>query len=479
MPSILVPNSGWPSFWSGHAATGNDGNTLGSPLTGVGSVAYYVKDGPSAPNDTTHWRNGNVPGPGPQLAWFSVNITEFFGIPVFASGISLRSRGSGVVVTLTDTELWFKKVYNPILGNDIQITSNTLSHSIGGTSNYTNSGFSQLTIIEENRACFESGIVTGIVTLSGLLTFSSVGLGADVSRITEHELEVIFSGSPPVGPSGASGSLDLYIYGHSTQSGSLDLYIGSSTPSSGLLDLYIDGVDGNNSGVDLFINGYANSSGSLDLFILGGTAASGSLDLYIAGPIESSGSLDLYIGGISSNSGTMNLFCEAKGTISSGTLSLYINSFGSTSGVFNSTDLVLWNNQQFDNAYVMNLYSQGPSYYNSSGSMNLYLESSNSGAWSLDLFIQNSYASISGYQPLFIQAPSGTLGVVPISGTMNLIIWRDMADWLPLYLSTIEGISGNFPLFIDGITSSTGIIPMYISGRHEPNNTMMLYTHGF
>ena len=267
----------------------------------------------------------------------------------------------------------------------------------------------------------------------------------------------------------SSSNMDLFIAGGGYGSGTTDLYIGGPIESSGT--------------VDLFIGGPVIESGLTPLYIAGPVEASGNTTLYISGPVESSGSTTLYISGPLPSSGIMPLYVKGGplGPEMSGLTPLYL--FSTTnSGVERSCELFLKNSDEFDNRQAMNLYMVGPESYSNTGSMNLFLKNSNESSGILPLYIANAYTLASGGQPLFIAAPSGTMGAIPSSGTMNLFISRENesdAHRLTLFISAPELSSGLIPLYIAGETTSTNSLELFMSGVGSSTSTLRLYSHGW
>lgn len=465
----LLPQSGLISR-VGSNLQGQDGSPL-TNTTGIGSPANYVKNGITSPNDTTYWSNT---GPGSFVNGFYVGVDK---LSVNPSGLTFKFRGSNTIGTLTlrDFEVWLRKEHNPSLASDIQVASglSTISVSTGAVSNYS----SNLRIIEANRTAFESGIPNLYMCMSGIISMSAGASGV----LNFHEMEVELSGN--LSFSSLTGSSDLYIQGSMNSSGNTDLYTTSYITTSGSTDLSIFGLGQSSGNLDLYIAGPIESSGNPNLYISGYSESSGNSDLYILGSAVNSGSLDLFLTGILSSSGSMNLFMNGPiGIPFSGhyvPLSIWSEA---NSGVFGQVPLTIYNTNTFTPQNAMNMVLEAVGYQTQTGSMNLILSSESRITNQFDLYLCNNYTLSSGWTPLYITTPSGTEGSVPLSGIMNLVMWRDynsIADWTPLVLSNGGSGNDNIPLYIYGNTVGASSVPMYMFGVGPMNKSAELYTHGF
>ena len=85
--------------------------------------------------------------------------------------------------------------------------------------------------------------------------------------------------------------------------------------------------------------------------------------------------------------------------------------------------------------------------------------------------------------PMYIEAPSGTMGAVPLSGVLHLYMARQfdsLYSSIPLFLSAPVQISGDMlSMYIDGETTSNSGIDLYVKGIHNPFDTINLYSHGY
>jgi hypothetical protein len=295
-----------------------------------------------------------------------------------------------------------------------------------------------------------------------------------------------------------SGNIPLYIQGHALGSGEIPLYLHSPAPS-GEIPLFIEGhaltsgeiplftmagITVSGDLLPLYVEGHGVSSGTIPLFIEA-TPPSGSLDLYIWGHSISSGSIPLFIWAPTPDTASMNLYTLGglePGTQSSGNFPLFTWST-TNSGVLGAINLYLENTQNFLPENALNLVLGAVEYETLTGSMNLvaYQNTTVSGD-ALSLFLGNYYGGLSGNIPLFMSAPSGTLGATPLSGTMNLYIAREYEGnygILPLFLDVAELESGSLPLYIAGETTSNNSLNLFMSGVHNPLSTLQLFTHGY
>lgn len=432
-----------PSGWHGTGWTGTGQTTL---LTDNGqSVSYNLPvDGSLSDTLFSYKYNFTIPGSS-IIEGVAVSTNAYIGtIPIGASGF-LRH----IQLFDLDGVFGYAKAHNSTLTTDQDAI-----YTVGNATDLWHS----------------SGLLTAnIINASGFGVLFNVGGYVGVTNPTAFIDNVVLTVWYTESGVLSSSSMDLFIAGGGYGSGTTDLYIGGPIESSGT--------------VDLFIGGPVTSSGLTPLYIAGPIEASGSTTLYISGPIESSGFTTLYISGPLPSSGIMPLYVKGGplGPEISGLIPLYL--FSTTnSGVERSCELFLKNSDEFDNRQAMNLYMVGPESYSNTGSMNLFLKNSNESSGILPLYIANAYALASGGQPLFIAAPSGTMGAIPSSGTMNLFISRENesdAHRLTLFISAPELSSGLIPLYIAGETTSTNSLELFMSGIGQTNSTLRLYSHGF
>jgi len=278
--------------------------------------------------------------------------------------------------------------------------------------------------------------------------------------------------------------LDLFIKNRGAAE-NLDLFIDGSLASNDNMPLHVlGGVHVNNgpSGVPVYISGSILNE-FIPLYTLAGTKFDDTT-LYINGaPI--SGSIPLYIKGGLYDNASMNLYSSGLTPLeSSGDISLFMWST-TNSGVFNTTPLHIGISGTPDPDYQLNLVMQGDASSDLTSNMNLFLENDNSVNDNIPLFLQNDYVLESGNIPLFMAAPSGTLGAVPFNDNMNLFINRQfngVHHRVSLHLLAQSGENNNMNLFVEGGESGVNnnmplVMPNILES--QPSGSMELYTHGF
>jgi hypothetical protein len=217
----------------------------------------------------------------------------------------------------------------------------------------------------------------------------------------------------------------------------------------------------------------------------GRDSGSGNIPLYLAVISESNEDLNLYLSVFNPPaSGMMNLFLKGRDSVSGiSNIPLFIWST-TNSGLFSTIPLSVYQDVNFpDQTHSMNLYLKTDEYGIASQSLDLFLNQDTTTYSGINLYSCNNWIANSGTLRLFMCAPSGTYGAVPISGSMNMFIARDFEGALysiNLFQKVNEGYSGNFPLFISGSISHNDSVNLYMKTVDRIQNSgLLLYNHGF
>jgi hypothetical protein len=253
-------------------------------------------------------------------------------------------------------------------------------------------------------------------------------------------------------PPSTGNSVTLYTSGNQRRTERLDLYIQNSTVADGT-DLYIYGHESLNSSADLFIaGGFAFNSTSL--FLNGLDRQNENITLYMDGGLQKA-NMPLYV--YSSPPG------ELTGDVP---LSMWATTH---SGSSNNISLFIGENAPTgEKTAGMNLYMYGPNSQRITSSMNLFLKRDYyQHTSSVTMFCCNEYTQTSGNLTLYMAAPSGTLGAIPVSASMNLFISRDT-----------ESMDGVATLFTAGPISSGNSVDMYVNGGPDAYNSINMVTDG-
>lgn len=289
---------------------------------------------------------------------------------------------------------------------------------------------------------------------------------------------------------GTTYSGDINVY-------SARVYIDAwcTPPETGApLTLYVSGQQVTRDGIDLFVqNSFIENS--LDLYIQGHSPEASGCDLYITGGFRFD-STTLYIGGMDYANDNTTLFIE--GSTVRGSMPMYIYSQPPSemsgdiplsiwatehSGVSKGMSLFIGENAPSGTkTNGMNLYILGPQSERLTASMNMFLRRDAYGEnSSVTLYCHNEYTDISGEVTLFMSAPSGTLGAVPVSGQMNLFIARNegIEGGLDLSISGPLSNENGIPMFIDGSPADYATIPLSVDGIGVNRETLKLYINGF
>ncbi len=277
---------------------------------------------------------------------------------------------------------------------------------------------------------------------------SSVNSGIDLF-INGHSLS---SGEFPLmilGPTGQSpsGWMDLFIYGSQVGTGVLlseiPLLI-QGEPPSGTIPLFINGHSSVNSGIDLFINGHSLSSGEFPLMILGptGQSPSGWMDLFIYGSQVGTGVLlseiPLLIQG-EPPSGTIPLFIKSDFD-PTGLLPLYIS--GSLSSLSSGISLYIENNTPFSG---IPLFIQGQQLTQNPGLP----------------YNPSGWIPYTGGISLFIQRNESAMTSMFIAGKLP------ESSNIPLYIASYDSPNSGISLYSAGKDAGSGIVKLFIHGAHH------------
>lgn len=298
---------------------------------------------------------------------------------------------------------------------------------------------------------------------------------------------------------GQDSTLNLFLQCTEVGSGNLDMFIPGAVHMSGDFSLFTWGhmfcatsgeeeTNAYNIGFDTGFRRAITFNNSPPFHIIGHVPETyeDELELYLEARQIHASSVPLFVHGIFSDTETMNLYLKSHtGVEASGTQSMFIWS-AANSGIFKALELVITASNEPTG--FMNLAMRGPFHQDGSASMNLFLkryEDANGVAQINDtvpLFMSNNYVLYSSSVDLFMNAPSGTDGAVPWTGSMNLFINRysnSQDGNLPLSLFGPSGYEENVTLYLEGMPNIHEAIDMIISGATQNTNNITLYTHGF
>lgn len=248
----------------------------------------------------------------------------------------------------------------------------------------------------------------------------------------------------------------------------MPMYTSASVGISGDFSQYTYGHIPVNSGVPLYIYGQI-PSGNFPMYSLGHTSINSGLSLFTQGIYLADASLPLFLkvqDVTTMTSGIPLYMFSTSGSGLSKTLTLYIEN--SISG--------LWNGN-------MPLYVGGEGGISRSASMPLYLRSDTPYTnKTFPLFLGNYYSSSGSGIPLYIEAPSGTLGAISIGASVPLYIARS-SEWtwnnIPMYLKVNSGEYSSFPLYINGGTWLNSSFTMSMSGLGNSYGNISLMVRGY
>lgn len=268
-------------------------------------------------------------------------------------------------------------------------------------------------------------------------------------------------------PPSTGQSIPLYTSGQYKEMENLDLYVQNNILDRNL-DLFVQGSESVNDGIPLYIAG-GFAFNQCDLYLYGNDSVNSGIPLFIDGGIQKA-TMPLYINSASPSQSSGSFPLSVWATTNSGVsnnVSLFIGE-NAPSGVMNGG---------------MNLYLNGPGSTRVTSSMNLFLKrDAYSEQSSISLYCHNEYTQSTGQLTLFLSAPSGTLGAIPISGAMNLFIARNsesIAHNFPMYVSGPSTSQENLSVYINGGTPYFSSIPLFVDGIGQSNESVKLYTTGY
>jgi hypothetical protein len=246
--------------------------------------------------------------------------------------------------------------------------------------------------------------------------------------------------------------------------------------TSDIMPMYVYGLDISSGNIPLYTYGYGTDSGNFPMYISGVYSTSDNINLYIEGlttPLETG----------TPTSGIFNLYTSGPPrTAASGEIPLFLWST-TNSGAFATTPLLTGYEEGYaDPTHTMNLFLKTSEFGTYSTSFDLFLGHDTTTSSGVNLFLGNYWLENSGNVNLYMCAPVGTYGAVPLSGQMNLYIARTyegMTASQNMYLKVNEGYNDYCYLSISGSVSSSSNINLYTKSYSTINSGLLLYNHGF
>lgn len=444
----IVPYTGISSFWSGSGIGAPNGQQLQSqPSTGSNSPSDFVNNGTVSHSFQKFWTNETNLGSSRRSldAWFDIGFQSVALNSV--SGVKGRMAydmfGN---IDFSGISLVYKKSNNPLLSNDVVFaTGNVDSIRFGSASGILPINFN---IVEANRSSFPFG---GVVSMSGKFYAAINGGTSNSGRWDVADFDLTLSG----------------------------------TYTFGLLPLYLNAIGTINSGINLFTYSSALSSGGFNLYESPFIRSSGNLNLRTisigSGNVVST---NLYISGYSPPiTNYMNLFLKGQ-TAKSGNSNTPLFMWSTTnSGIFKTVNLITGYEEGFpDQTHAMNLFTKVVANGTSLNYLDLFIGQDTTTYSGINLYLANNWIGSSGNVNMFVSAPSGTYGAVPISGWMNMYIARQFQgiSWnASLFTKVNEQLTNNFVLSISGSTSSNNAVNLYTSGLTNTSKRLNLFSNGY
>jgi hypothetical protein len=506
---ILFPNSGLSSYFNGTDFLGSDNVLLQStPLSGVGSPAYFIKDGTISPSTSTFWKNTNLN---------ITNVKDWMNIPFDITALSPSGATLRVAYNLqnSDAKIWFTNIglyflveNNPSLpsGNVFFANSSQLEF-LGGNSGVLNIG---LNISEVFRPQFP---IPGVISVSGEIrslprsVTTSYGSGDNTFIVPPDVTELVVSciggggngdsiiGDGPLsGGTGGGGGAYASSTRTVTPNDTLNLHVGTGDGddtwfinSSTVLAKAASGSTGGAAGSSIGDTTFSGGNGdgpsrtvncgteeepseiSADGGI-GGNSGSALGNGSNGGADGSAGD-----GGTGGNGGCDAGINNPGGLGQPGSIILvYDTQYVTGSGdiIFYDMDIICSGSALNSSNSNSNLYTQG--HIVNSGTLNLYTRGIADNSGTLNLYTVSTIPS-SGYIDLY------TSGTAFSSGNMSLYLRCDYAtSGIDLYTYGYDYSSGNTTLFCKAIDfASSGDITLYTYGHLISSGSNNLFIWGF
>lgn len=290
-------------------------------------------------------------------------------------------------------------------------------------------------------------------------------------------------GVPPPPPPPPTGSLDLFVRGHDVKTGGMSLYLrGIDAPAPKTTTLFTRGVDAPAPGtVSLFVEGVATpASSALPLFAAGLDApAPGTATLFVEGGANgATGALPLYTRSVGSGQAGLTLYTQSASGADRGPLPLYLYAGdipvatnnvslfthgADASGMMGGFTLFV-EAASGDNALArsMPLFLAGATNGSAVRNMNLWVAGEAHAAHgSLDLFLLNAQSGVAGSFSMYVSGDGEAAGWNPSAKSLNLVLARDPANALPLYVrGPGTELGSGLALVITGSEASAHALPL-------------------
>jgi hypothetical protein len=278
------------------------------------------------------------------------------------------------------------------------------------------------------------------------LNMIAVPSGIGCGQVNELYLKVFGSG-------GVSDDLNLHLHCSSTPiNSSVPLHITGDEFYNWVKDvpLYIHPVY-----QELWIRGYDVYNEDLNLYINSSDDYDNWIPLVIS-TIEKGG-FDLWTKGFEASAENINLFLQSNPIVPLSDSSDLIMVGSTNNGFFAGFDLFTKvPASEAEDFQDMNLFLLGASSISFNDNMNLWISGGMTELGSAaDLYVNNSISGVTNTVDLWITAPGGREGFVPLEESMNLFINTAIGSWTPIYMSgDVYRISGNKDLYLEAKAGS-------------------------
>ncbi len=265
-------------------------------------------------------------------------------------------------------------------------------------------------------------------------------------------------------------NLPLFMRGIDSSTDSLPLFMTGHEPSTGSITLTIPEVLGYTAdSIPLVLSGWDALDDSLPLFVHGHELSTGSVPLFLWGELAAARSMPLFLKGDEPDAAVGSLLLNIRGSLEA--------------GVFAGIPLFIYSDELGQTpTRSMPLYLLGESQSGAVANMNLWIQGrTHSSTDSLDLVVWNDQLGAFDSIPLFIRGYGVTEGATPFATGMNLVLQRDPANAITLYIQGPgEELTGDLDLFVSGSELSVGSLDLAIPEvLGFISRTATLFTSGF
>lgn len=347
---------------------------------------------------------------------------------------------------------------------------------------------------------------TGNLSVAGTMVELSGGAIKDVSGDYNALLTlrgptgaVPTMNTPPIWDT-LNNNIPLFVQGLGYETDFIPLLVTGDEPSSGSMTLAMPDVDVGliTTALTLFVESHESSTESIPLvvpntldtktapitlFVWGEDASSGSLTLHTTGHDGVTGEIPLTTWGHLTATAAMPLFVKVDPPGESDALLSLVITGSLEDGIFAGIPLHTYADEFGQTpTRSMPLFLMAEDQSSAVAHMNLWVEGRTHAAdGSLELVVWNDQEGAYQSIPLFVQGEGETDGAAPLTWSMNLVLQRDPANAITLYVQGPgEELTEAMTLYVEGEELSTATLDLSIPNvLGYVRQTVPLFVSGF